>query len=412
VSVSGRVALVGPVPPELGGATAGGVATHQAYLAAGLVAHGVDAHLLATNATRPRPAVFPMMTLRPLRLGDPAYVREVGAGPLARYGLWLARARDGSRRELLGQLLGYRRFVCQVRPRLVHVQHPLERCSRVRDVLELEQLRLPLIVTAHSLFGEHPETLIREMMAPNLRAADRVIAVSPHVAEQAISLGVRPERVRVIRSGVDVERFSPRDKRAARFELGLDAHTRLVLFVGNLETRKQLDVLLRALIEVRQRVPSPKLAIVGSGASAGADDQTARLRQLTAELDLDSAVRFVGTVAAAQLPAWYAAADVFALPSSSEAQGIVALEAMASGMAVVASAVGGLLGTIDNGVDGFLVPSGDVTALAARLGDLLQDDAARARLGEAARRKVESQFSWARTVAATIDVYREVLGCG
>jgi glycosyltransferase involved in cell wall biosynthesis len=283
----------------------------------------------------------------------------------------------------------------------------------VRAVLDLERLRLPVVVTAHSLFGEHPEPLIHQVMAPNLRAADRVIAVSPHVADQAVALGVQRERVTVIRSGVDSERFRPRDRRRARSALGIQPYAPLVLFVGNLEPRKQLDVLLRAMAHVRRAVPEARLAIVGSGAAAGADDQTRRLQQLARELDLQAAVRFTGAVDADTLLSWYATADAFALPSSSEAQGIVALEAMACGVPVVASAVGGLLGTIHDGQDGYLVPSGDADALAARLSTLLTNRPAQLTLGQAARRRVEQEFSWASRVAATIQVYREVLlQCG
>jgi glycosyltransferase involved in cell wall biosynthesis len=408
----GRVALVGPVPPELGGSTSGGVATHQAYLAAGLVAAGLEAYLLATNATRPCSGPLPTLPMRGLRLDDPRYVRAVGLNTLLRYAVRLRGRRNESRRELLGRLVWYRRFVCAVRPRLIHVQHPLERCSAVRAVLEIERLRLPMVVTAHSLFGEHPEALIHEVMGPNLRAADRVIAVSPHVADQAVELGVARERVRVIRSGVDVERFRPRDARQARSRLGLGAYTPVVLFVGNLEPRKQVHLLLEALQQVRRSVPDARLAIVGSGKSAGAEDQTLHLQRLAVGLDLQSAVQFTGPVDGETLLDWYAAADAFALPSSSEAQGIVALEAMACGVPVVASAVGGLLGTISDGHDGFLVPPGDVTALADRLVTLLRNRPARQTLGQAARRKVEQEFSWSTRVAATIEVYREVLGCG
>jgi glycosyltransferase involved in cell wall biosynthesis len=350
--------------------------------------------------------------MRGLRLDDPRYVRAVGLNTLLRYAVRLRGRRNESRRELLGRLVWYRRFVCAVRPRLIHVQHPLERCSAVRAVLEIERLRLPMVVTAHSLFGEHPEALIHEVMGPNLRAADRVIAVSPHVADQAVELGVARERVRVIRSGVDVERFRPRDARQARSRLGLGAYTPVVLFVGNLEPRKQVHLLLEALQQVRRSVPDARLAIVGSGKSAGAEDQTLHLQRLAVGLDLQSAVQFTGPVDGETLLDWYAAADAFALPSSSEAQGIVALEAMACGVPVVASAVGGLLGTISDGHDGFLVPPGDVTALADRLVTLLRNRPARQTLGQAARRKVEQEFSWSTRVAATIEVYREVLGCG
>jgi glycosyltransferase involved in cell wall biosynthesis len=246
-------------------------------------------------------------------------------------------------------------------------------------------------------------------MAPNLRAADRVIAVSPHIAEQACRVGVDPDRVRVIRSGVDVDRFRPGGRAAARQGLSIPPDTPLVLFVGNLEPRKQVDVLLRALSRVRERVADVRLLVVGSGESAGAQDQTAALARLTRDLALSDAVCFVGRVEESVLLDYYAAADVFALPSSSEAQGIVALEAMACGLAVVATAVGGLIGTIDDGTTGLFVPPGQAEILAERLVEVLLDANRRNALGVAARRAVERNFSWSNAVETTLDVYREVV---
>src|SRR5205823_9207197 len=114
---------------------------------------------------------------------------------------------------------------------------------------------------------------------------------------------------------------------------------------------------------------------------AGAEDQTERLQAQAAELGIAQRVRFTGRVSEQELLDWYAAADVFALPSSSEAQGIAALEAMASGLPVVASGVGGLLGTIHDRETGFLVPPGDVEALADRLRTLVEDSALAAKIG-------------------------------
>jgi glycosyltransferase involved in cell wall biosynthesis len=417
-----RVALIGPVPPHLGGAVSGGVATHQVQLAAGLAAGGVFAPLLATN-TRTRPgasrageaeAPFPLYRMGRPRRARGQYLVAVGPHRAAWYALQLAFSRqDGSRREVLANLLWYRRFLAQVRPDLIHVQHPLERCVYARRVVRLEGWKMPLVVTAHSLFGEHSESTIETVMAPNLRAADWVIAVSPHIADQAMQLGVQSRRLRVIRSGVDAERFRPRpqDRAAARQALGIHPDARLVLFVGNLEPRKQVDVLLRALASVRKSIPSAALIVVGSGESAGVQDQTARLIRLTHDLGLEpeDAVRFVGHVDDQELLDYYSAADVFALPSSSEAQGLVALEAMACGLPVVATAVGGLLSTIEDGRTGFLVPPGEVRALADRLQTLLGDESQRQAIGTAARQAVEQEFSWTRAVEATLEVYREVL---
>lgn len=415
-----RVALIGPVPPALGGLTPGGVATHQAQLAYGLASAGISASLLATNTAvsaacwraprRDLPyAMYRMIatrrhSVRQLLLGSASALHVL------RYLPRVASTRTyGSRAEVLRNALAYRRFFDEVRPQVIHVQHPLERCTYARLVRRFEGWRVPLVVTAHSLFGEHADATIHNLMAPNLRVADRVIAVNDHIADQAIQLGVQPSRVRVIRSGVDTQRFQPRDRAAARQRLAIADHARVVLFVGNLEPRKQVDVLLRAVAHARAQVPTLRLLIVGSGESAGVEDQTPRLLRLSQELELDAAVQFTGRLGDSQLLDAYAAADVFALSSSSEAQGIVVLEAMASGLPVVATAVGGLLGTIENGRTGVLVESGDANGLGQRLAELLTDPSRRAEIGSAAREEVEMHFAWSRAVADTIEVYREVV---
>jgi glycosyltransferase involved in cell wall biosynthesis len=410
-----RVALIGPVPPRLGGLTPGGVATHQVYLAEGLAAAGIGAPLLATNTSAdvrcwraPKDlAPYPLYRMLQVR---PSTLSGVAAG--VGYALRIAPTRRyGPRREVLRNALLYRRFLAEVRPDVMHVQHPLDRCVYARLVRRIEGWRLPLVVTAHSLFGEHAEATIHGLMAPNLRAADRVIAVSEHIAEQAVALGVDRRRVRVIRSGVDTLRFQPRDRLAARSRLKVPEQASLVLFVGNLEPRKQVDVLLRAVARVRERVSALRLLVVGSGESAGREDQTIQLRRLTLELGLGEVVRFTGRIGEDALLDAYAAADVFALPSSSEAQGIVALEAMACGLTVVASAVGGLRGTIEDGRTGFLVAPGDVSGLANRLAEVLENASRRGAVGEAARLAVENDFSWKQTVEQTLEVYRELVAC-
>jgi glycosyltransferase involved in cell wall biosynthesis len=412
-----RVALIGPVPPHLGGATPGGVATHQVHLAEGLSRAGFDAPLLATNTRVPpsewrapaAEASFPLYRVARPGGARGQYLRMTGAHHLARYLAYLAGHRgEGSRREALANLMIYRRFLDEVRPDVIHVQHPLERCQYVRTVQAIEGWRQPLVVTAHSLYGEHDPATIDSLMAPNLRAADRVIAVNDHVAEQAVGLGVDANRVRVIRSGVDTAQFHPRDRRAARRAFGIPDTAPVVLFVGNLEPRKQVDVLLRAMAEVHAEFPQALLLIVGSGESAGVQDQTARLTRLTRELALEEVVQFVGRVADEQLLGYYALADVFALPSSSEAQGIVALEAMATGLPVVGSAVGGLLATIDDGQTGFLVPPGEESPLADALLEVLGHPERRDAMGQAARTRVEQHFAWSKAIDATIAVYREV----
>src|SRR5262249_32795819 len=112
------------------------------------------------------------------------YVNMPGIGALVRYARATAAYKNGSRREYLANLLSYRVFLDIARPDVIHVQHPLERHLYLREVLRLERWRIPVVVTAHSFFGEHPGAVIHDLMAPNLRSADRVIAVSPHIADQ------------------------------------------------------------------------------------------------------------------------------------------------------------------------------------------------------------------------------------
>jgi glycosyltransferase involved in cell wall biosynthesis len=405
----------------MGGAP-GGVATHQAHLARGLAAAGVDASLLATNVAAAVldevPIAQPVPTYRmwvPRRWADwvdPRYARAVGPRRLVRYAAFAARQSPGaltaSRRVLLGNLLWYARFIRAVRPDVVHVQHPLERQLYVRLFRQLEGSPLPVVVTLHSLFGEHSDAIIHGLMAPNLAFADCLIAVNTHIAQQAIQLGADPGRIRVIRSGVDVEHFRPIRRESARASLGLPADRPIVLFVGTLEPRKQVDRLLRALPAVRQVFPSVLCALIGTGELVGAEDQLPVLRRLVDELALGASVRFAGRVSEDELVRWYSAADIFALPSSAEGQGIAALEAMACGLPVVASAVGGLLTTIQEGVTGWLVASGDVPVLAERLIGVLGDPSLRARIGAAAREAARQHFSWGNTVAQTMQVYHDV----
>jgi glycosyltransferase involved in cell wall biosynthesis len=420
-----RVACIGPVSPELGGATPGGVATHQVALADALAAAGVEVSLLATNARADAPDEPPSpchgwllyRAFAPASLRgwtDARYLDAIGAEPLLRYLPRVASAAPelGSRRDLLANRLWYRRFLRATRPDVIHVQHPLERLSTARAVLDAEQRRPPLVATLHSFFGEHSDATIRTQMGPNLPFADRLIAVSPHIAEQAIELGADPSRLNVIRSGVDVSRFRPGDQRAARAALALDPDVPLVLFVGNLERRKGVQRLILAMAMLRKELPTVQLAIVGSGESAGSDNQEPRLRRAVGEQGLQDAVRFVGRTSPTDLLHWYAAANAFALPSSSEAQGIVALEAMATSLPVVASCVGGLIGTIDDGDTGYLVPAGDVEALTARLRLLLTDREAAQAMGARARAAVASRFSWAETARATRRIYEQALAPG
>src|SRR5205085_10149358 len=137
-----------------------------------LAAAAVDAPLLATNThastdssrAQTSEAPFPLYRMARSRLPGPRHLAAVGYGSAAMYALRLALTpRRGSRRDVLENALWYRRFLWSVQPDLIHVQHPLERCEYVRLVQRFERWTTPLVVTAHSLFGEHPEEVIHTL---------------------------------------------------------------------------------------------------------------------------------------------------------------------------------------------------------------------------------------------------------
>ncbi|MBI4636988.1 MAG: glycosyltransferase [Candidatus Rokubacteria bacterium] len=212
---------------------------------------------------------------------------------------------------------------------------------------------------------------------------DRVVAAN--VVEQAhLVRHYRAEigRIAVIPCGVDTELFAPGAEAEARASLGLDGPP-LLLYVGRLLPIKGLETLLEAVARLRGRGRAVRLLVVGGDLDEPLDGHEADLRRRIARLRLEEAVRFVGAQPQEMLRAYYVAADAVVLPSYYESFGMVALESMACGRAVNASRVGGLRTTVRDGETGFLVPEGDVWALAERVERLLADPGLRGRLGRA-----------------------------
>lgn len=211
--------------------------------------------------------------------------------------------------------------------------------------------------------------------------ADRIVAASDVERTDLVAqYGAKLDQVSVIPCGVDTDLFRPGHAGVARAELELDAGPTL-LYVGRLAPIKGLTTLLEAVALLRSRGQRVRLLVVGGDADDAGDGHEAYVRELTCRLGLCGAVQFLGAQPQPALRDYYVAADVTVMPSYYESFGMVALEAMACGSPVVASRVGGLATTVREGVTGFLVPEGDVAALADRIATLLSDPALRAALG-------------------------------
>ncbi len=277
-----------------------------------------------------------------------------------------------------------------------------------------EELRrrwgLPHIASFHTLgevknrarLGEHETELRIETEKGVIAGADQVIAFSPHERDQIIQLydGL-PSKIKVIPAGVDPGMFQPLDRMEARRKLGI-SDSNILLYVGRIEPLKGLDVLLQAVACLKERGGLRLLVIGGDGQS---DGEVARLGSLAAELGIAEVVTFMGTVEHETLPLFYNAADICVVPSYYESFGLVAIEALACGIPVVASSVGGLVTTVRDGETGYLIPQHRPEAFAQRLDWLLSDGELRRRLGAAARASV-ARYSWPLIAQQVLDAYR------
>jgi teichuronic acid biosynthesis glycosyltransferase TuaC len=233
-------------------------------------------------------------------------------------------------------------------------------------ILAARAARKPCVVKVH---GSDVNVVLRTRAARAVAArvlplADAVIAVSRPLADEVVSLGVLRSRVHLVMNGVDSALFHPRERTAARTDLGVARDARLVLFVGRLEPQKGIRELLDAFEHVRSRIPGSTLALVGDGVSR--DEVRARVGRWD-----PAAVRLLGALPPAEVAVWMGACDVMTLPSWAEGTPNVVLEALASGRPVVATRVGGIPDVLQDPRSGILVPPRDAGALETALHEAL-----------------------------------------
>ena len=236
------------------------------------------------------------------------------------------------------------------------------------------------------------------------QGADRIICASQGERRVLIDhYGVAPARAVQVPCGVDTDRFRPMPRGDVRRKLGLPQDEPVVLYVGRIEPLKGIDILLRAAAETEGRF---RLLVVGG------DDRDAQrkaeLGQLAEELGIAGRVVFQDAVPHEELPLYYNAADVCVVPSYYESFGLVALEAMACGVPVVASRAGGLLETVQDGQTGYLVPWRCPEPFAERLELLLDNEPLRRSLGRMARAAVD-RYRWAQVATEVEGVYHELV---
>jgi glycosyltransferase involved in cell wall biosynthesis len=377
----------------LGEADAGGQNVHVGALATALAArgHSVTVYTRLTDLIAPR-------TVQ-LRAG--VTVRRLKAGPIA------PLPKD----ELLPHMpeLGMRlaRLWRTDPPDVAHAHFWMSGLATLRAVSGLD---VAVAQTFHALGAVKARHQGAADPSPAARvgaerriglACDQVIATCSDEAAELAALGVPPGQVSVVPCGVDIEAFTPRGPVAR-------GHGRpRLLTIGRLVERKGVATAIAALAGL----PEAELVVAGGpdAGQLGSDPEYRALRSTAEEHGVADRVVFTGGVARADMPALIRSADAVVCVPWYEPFGIVPLEAMACGVPVVASAVGGLTDTVVDRATGWLVPPHDPAALARALRALLADPARRAAMGEAGRDRAGQWYAWPRVAAQTEAVYQRMV---
>ncbi|NHC45373.1 glycosyltransferase [Motilibacter aurantiacus] len=381
---------------SVGGIDSGGQNVHVAALAAALARRGHD---VTVYTRRDSPALPDRV-----EVSDGYAVEHLSAGPAAEM------PKDDLLPHMSELAAGLAARFAQDRPDVVHAHFWM---SGLAALLAAQGTGIPVVQTFHALgtvkrrhqgaADTSPEDRIRVERAVCHDAA-RIIATCSDEVFELVRMGARRTAVSVVPCGVDVDHFTPT---GATLELPTAGQAYRLLVVGRLVARKGVDDVIRALASLR----NTELLVAGGPepSELDSDPEVRRLRAVAEQHGVADRVVFLGRVGRTQMPSLLRAADLLVTVPWYEPFGIVPLEAMACGLPVVASAVGGLQDTVVDGTTGALVPPRRPDQLAQVLRHLLSDPMRREGYGLAGIDRARARYNWDRVALDTEAVYADVL---
>jgi len=381
---------------------AGGMNVYVVQTALRMARRGIEVEIF-TRATSSEHA--PVVELAPGVL-----VRHVVAGPFEGLG------KDDLPSQLCAFTAGVLRAEARHEPGWYDVVHSHYWLSGQVGWLARDRWGVPLVHTAHTLArvknaaladGDPPEPMVRVIGEDQVVAeSDRLVCNTDIEARELVDLyGADPARIVTIPPGVDLARFRPGDRAAARRALAIVPDAVVLAFVGRIQPLKAPDVVLHAAATLLAREPALRarlVVLVAGGPSGSGLAEPTGLQRLASRLGLDDVVRFLPPQPAHGLTTVFRAADVVAVPSHNESFGLVALEAQACGTPVVAARVGGLPVAVADGVSGLLVDGHGAGSWADALAAVALDPDRRLAAGAVAH---AGRFSWDRTTDALLQTY-------
>lgn len=241
------------------------------------------------------------------------------------------------------------------------------------------------------------------------RPFDRIHAISRFLESQAVAYGANPSSIRVIPNGVDTKLFHPEETAAEkdttarlRTELGV-GQRRVIVSVSRLVPKNGLDSLVQSMVHLRKHHPDTTLVLVGGGAERSA------LESMAVKLGVGDVVVFAGKVPHESTADYLRLADAFVRPSRSEGLGSAFLEAMASGVPVVATPVGGIPDFLEHEVNGLFCEPDDAQSVAAAIERVLTDAPLSRELADAGARLVDARYRWEQIAEEMAELYDELL---
>ncbi|MFI7599625.1 glycosyltransferase [Actinoplanes sp. NPDC049681] len=388
-----RIAMISEQasPLPAGDACAGAQQRHVAELSTALAELGHEVRVYTRRDSPDLPAIVP--------LAEGVSVVHVPAGP--------ARVLpDDVLLRHMGDFAQWLRTDWHDTDWLPDVAHAHFWTSGLAAVTAARQVGIPVVQSFHEIAAGEPagtgtsRTGYERALG---RAVDKVVAQTHDELQGLIRIGVPRSRLTVVPAGVDSERFTPDGPSAER-----DPERPRILSVGRLVERKGFGDVIQAM----RYVPGAECVVVG-GPPAGelaADPQAKKLRAIAEQCKVADRVRLVGGVPAGDMPRWYRSADLLVAAPWQEQFELAPLEAMACGVPVIGTAIGGLNETVVDGLTGDLVPARDPRALGGALRRLVNDKVRRFAYATAALDRARQAYSWKRVASQIGSVYATVSG--
>ena len=398
-----RILQVGPIPPEIGGKTVGGVATHVWDLSRHLAKRGHEVAILADNF--PDPPEIPVIKEGVKIYGFSKtivlkHLPSVLLNPITIYKLKKHLKDLMGITGVIANFCYYKYVLHHFSPDVIHVHH-LE--SRFPFAYHVTNGCVPIVVTVHSFSSIKVSTSEQnqryyKLIAKNLKLSQNLIFVSNSLKAECKQLfGGLKARAWIVNNPIDTAKYCLIDKNKARRRIGLSDETPILLFVGKLNKAKGIYTLLEAVKLLKEKEKKSKLIIIGDG------PERKGVQDFVLKNTLQNMIRLEGRKEPFELLYYYNAADLFVMPSLSESFGIVFIEAMACGVPAIGTDIISEE-VIPSENFGFRVPLNDSKALADTIERALNKKWDNSVIIQYAR-----SFSWEKKITEYEEIYKNVL---